>query len=141
MTSITITRRLECDAAHRVMQHESKYRNLHGHRYVFEVTVSAPELDALGRVVDFGVIKTKLGEWIDANWDHNTILWEKDKPLGDAIAAVTDQSIYYLPYNPTAENLAKYLLETICPELFEAPLECTRIIVRETPNCSAEVQC
>lgn len=139
MTQLAITRRLEFDAAHRVKLHESKCKNLHGHRYVVEVTVTAPELDALGRVVDFGVIKEKLGAWIDTHWDHQTILWDADRELGESIATQTGQPIAYLPYNPTAENMAKYLLEVVCPSLFAAPLKATAVKLWETPNCSATI--
>lgn len=136
---ITCTRKLEFDAAHRVVNHESKCRHLHGHRYVVEATFAAAALDALGRVVDFGVIKERLGHWLDTQWDHNAILWETDKTLGDAIAGVTKQTIYYLPYNPTAENMAHYLLTEICPALFaQSDLRCTGIRIHETPNCVAE---
>jgi len=137
--TISCTRKLEFDAAHRVKLHESKCKNLHGHRYGVEVTVSAPELDGVGRVVDFGVIKEKLGAWIDAEWDHTTILWEEDKALGAAISAETGQRIYYLPWNPTAENMAKYLYEVICPRLLPAPLQIISVVVRETPNCWASI--
>ena len=137
--TITATRKLEFDAAHRVKRHESKCKNLHGHRYVVEVTAEAPELDALGRVVDFGVLKEKLGGWIDQYWDHETILWTQDKALGEAISSETGQPIFYLPENPTAENMAKYLLREICPTLFEAPLKIAKITIRETPNCWVEV--
>jgi 6-pyruvoyltetrahydropterin/6-carboxytetrahydropterin synthase len=140
MTRITCTRKLEFDAAHRVVAHESKCKHLHGHRYTVEITMEAPELDALGRVVDFGVMKEKLGAWLDENWDHNTILWEKDRELGDKIATVTQQNIFYLSTNPTAENMAKYLLEHICPTLFAAPLKITRLKLQETPNCWAEAE-
>jgi len=139
-TLISCTRKLEFDAAHRVKQHESKCKYLHGHRYVVEVTAHAPSLDALGRVVDFGALKEKLGGWIDENWDHQTILWDQDKALGHAIQAQTGQAIFYLPHNPTAENMALYLLENISPTLFEAPLKITQIILRETPNCWAEAR-
>lgn len=137
--TITATRKLEFDAAHRVKKHESKCKNLHGHRYVVEVTAEAPELDALGRVVDFGELKEKLGSWIDEHWDHQTILFAEDKALGEAIAAETGQPIFYLPENPTAENMAKYLLEVVCPQLFSAPLKISKITLRETPNCWVEV--
>ena len=139
MSAITCTRRLEFDAAHRVMEHESKCKHLHGHRYAVEATFGAKDLDSLGRVIDFGVIKEKLGAWIDANWDHTTILHEKDKPLGDAIAAGTGQVIFYVPFNPTAENLARYLIEVVCKQVFEKEaIKCTRIRVHETPNCYAD---
>ena len=138
---ITCTRRIEFDAAHRVMEHESKCKHLHGHRYVVEATFAATKLDALGRVIDFGVIKEKLGVWVDEHWDHTTILWDKDKALGESIEGHTGQRIFYLPYNPTAENLALYLFSTICPDMFrDSGVTCGRIKIFETPNCSATAQ-
>ncbi len=138
MSKITCTRRIEFDAAHRVLEHESKCRNLHGHRYVIEASFTSNELDSIGRVIDFGIIKERLGTWVDSNWDHTTILFDKDKTLGKAISDVTSQRVFYLPCNPTAENMAAYLLEKICPELFaDAPIKCVSILLYETPNCSA----
>lgn len=137
---IICTRRLEFDSAHRVVNHESKCKMLHGHRYVVEATFSAEELDSLGRVIDFGVIREILGKWLDDNFDHNTILSVTDQELGDNIAKITGQKIYYLPYNPTAENIAKYLFKVICPQLFASyPITCVNIKVYETPNCSAQI--
>jgi 6-pyruvoyltetrahydropterin/6-carboxytetrahydropterin synthase len=137
---ITCTRRLEFDAAHRVMQHESKCRHLHGHRYVIEATFHAADgLDALGRVIDFGIIKQVLGAWVDTYWDHNTILHEADRPLGEKVSEYTDQKVYYMSQNPTAENMARYLLEQICPKLFAGTgVECKQIRLYETPNCYAD---
>ncbi len=136
---ISCTRKLHFDAAHRIVNHESKCKFVHGHRYVVEATFTAPELDRLGRIVDFGVIKEKLSSWIDENWDHNAILWENDKELGDAIASSTSQKIFYLPTNPTAENIADYLFSVVCPRLFvNDSLQCLKIRVWETPNCYAE---
>ncbi len=136
---ITCTRRIHFDTAHRVMEHESKCKHLHGHRYVLEATFAAPELDALGRVIDFGVIQQRLGGWIDDHWDHNTVLHEKDKALGDSITKVTNQAVFYLPVNPTAENMAHYIFSHICPELFQdSSLRCARIRLYETPNCYAD---
>ncbi|MBY0356004.1 MAG: 6-carboxytetrahydropterin synthase [Rickettsiales bacterium] len=137
---IRCTRRLEFDAAHRVMEHESKCKFLHGHRYVVEATFEATHLDALDRVIDFGVIKEVLGAWIDENWDHATILNEKDRLLGQAIENHTKQTIYWLNGNPTAEKMAAYLLEVICPKLFVGTqVRCVVLRLHETPNCYAEV--
>jgi 6-pyruvoyltetrahydropterin/6-carboxytetrahydropterin synthase len=138
--TITCTRRMEFDAAHRVVGHEGKCKHLHGHRYVVEASFAAQALDDVGRVVDFGVIKEVLGAWLDENWDHTAVLFDKDKALGKAISDITGQNIFYLPANPTAENMAQYLLHTVCPELFKGqPLECVRIKLCETPNCSVEI--
>ncbi len=137
---ITCTRSLAFDAGHRVMLHESKCKYLHGHRYTVEATFGAEQgLDNIGRVVDFGAVKHKLGTWLDENWDHTVILWDKDKTLGEQIAGSTGQKIYYLPFNPTAENLAAYLLSNTCPKLFGgSDLKCVHIRIYETPNCFAE---
>lgn len=137
-------RRLEFDAAHRIRGHENKCRFLHGHRYAVEAEFMMLKqeeggVDTLGRVIDFGEVRALLGAWIDEHWDHNAILWEQDRELGEAVAAQTHQRIYYLPLNPTAENIAAYLLERVCPLIFAGmPVRCTRITVYETPNCRAE---
>lgn len=137
---ITCTRLIHFDAAHRIVNHESKCRFVHGHRYVVEATFAAKKLDDLGRVIDFGEIKEKLGQWIDTNWDHNAILWDEDKKLGASIEKSTGQKIFYMPNNPTAENMAEYLLKKVCPKLFKnSAVACTKIKLSETPNCYAEV--
>lgn len=139
-TEILCTRKIEFDAAHRVMGHEHKCRYLHGHRYVLEATFTAPNLDKIGRVIDFGEIKTILKTWIDENLDHTTILWEKDKELGNNISTVTNQKIYYLNSNPTAESIAHHLFTEIIPDLFknsEARIKSVKLY--ETPNCSVSV--
>lgn len=138
---ITCTRRIEFDAAHRILNHESKCKMLHGHRYVLEAEFIAKELDELGRVIDFSVIKEALGAWIDDNFDHNTILSKEDKTLGDKIASETGQKIFYLGENPTAENIAKFLFEEICPKLFDSKdVKCVSLRLYETPNCHADVK-
>lgn len=124
------------------MNHDSKCKKLHGHRYVVEATFTANKLDDLGMVIDFGIIKERLSGWIDANWDHNTILFEKDRALGEVISKELSQEIFYLPTNPTAENMAEYLLNTVCKKLFsEDGIKCTKIKLYETPNCYAEAYC
>ena len=137
---ITCTRRIEFDAAHRILNHESKCKMLHGHRYALEASFLAKELDDLGRVIDFGIVREVLGTWIDENLDHNTILSIKDKKLGQKIAEETGQKIYYLESNPTAENIAKHILTEICPKLFaNKNVKCVGVKLYETPNCYVEV--
>lgn len=138
---ITCTRRLEFDAAHRIINHESKCKFLHGHHYVLEARFVAKKLDNLGRVIDFGIIREVLGSWIDENLDHNTILYRRDKKLGEKITAETGQKIYYLDKNPTAENIAKHILEEICQKLFvDKEVKCVAIRLYETPNCFVDVK-
>lgn len=150
--STRVQRRFTFAYGHRVAGHESKCRSLHGHNAVVYVTaVPDKGLDDIGRVVDFSVLKTKVGAWIDANWDHAMILWQDDVAAKDAMAAfdkteqaMTEQrgwcsKVYWLPSNPTAENMAAYLLSK-CKELMAGTgARVTRIRIEETENCSAVV--
>lgn len=136
---ISCTRRIEFDAAHRIMLHESECKMIHGHRYAVEITFISNELDKLGRIIDFGVIKNILGKWIKNNFDHNLILNTADKKLGSQIEVITGQKIYYMKNNPTAENIANHLYFDICPKLFaDYEVKCLKLKIIETPNCYAE---
>jgi len=140
ISMLTTSRRIHFDAAHRVIGHENKCRNLHGHRFVLEVSFTASEVDSVGRIIDFGVVKEILGAWIEENWDHNVVLARADMNLGEKISAITHQNIFYLEVNPTAENLAEYLMNEVCPKLFAGlNVVCTKIKLYETPNCFVEV--
>lgn len=133
----TVTRRMEFDAAHRVLRHESKCAHLHGHRYAVEMTVQAPRLDSVGRVVDFGVVKSAVGAWIDDNLDHGTLVNTEDLDLREWLL-MQKQKHFEFPGNPTAEVIAAALL-AVGGELLPSPLRVVRVRVYETPNCYAEV--
>jgi 6-pyruvoyltetrahydropterin/6-carboxytetrahydropterin synthase len=131
-----VTRTHEICAGHRVFGHEGKCKHLHGHAYRFELTCSAPQLDSLGRIMDFSVIKTRLCDWLETTLDHKMMLWQQD-PIGPALAAM-DQAVVLLPDNPTAENLAKHMVETVGPlQLKGTGVTLVRCEVWETSKCSA----
>lgn len=145
-----ITRRLEFDAGHRVLNHESKCANLHGHRYVAELSVIAKELDNVGRVIDFSVVKQLVGGWIDEHWDHNIILNQLD-PLAKLWtetnqaeivrpAMFNDKPPYLMPTwapNPTAENMVK-VLAIEAQGMLPMGLCVVQVRLYETPNCWAD---
>lgn len=138
---ITCTRRLQFCAGHRVMGHEGKCRNLHGHNYVVFVTAQADELDSVGRVIDFSVLKEKVGGWIDEHWDHGFVLSCHDSSAIGAVSSMTceEQKLSLMPTNPTAENMADYLLRLICPVVLSGTgVVVTKVVVWETENCHAE---
>lgn len=132
---ITITRKLEADVGHRLMGHESKCRNVHGHRYVFEVEVSADELDTVGRVIDFSVIKEKLGGWLDEHWDH-AFLFQKGDPIESFLEA-HDQRRFMMMVPPTAENIAHLFRGVAIDLMAEHGIKVESVRVWETPNCFA----
>ena len=138
---VTVVRRIEFCAGHRLLGHEGKCAALHGHNYAAEFHVAADppgELDGVGRVVDFGEIKARLKGWIDREWDHGFLLWERDEAALAAVRSVDPHKVFALPANPTAEVLADYLLRTVCPvELAGLGVRCVRVELWETPNCRA----
>jgi 6-pyruvoyltetrahydropterin/6-carboxytetrahydropterin synthase len=135
---ITITRRLRFEAGHRVYQHESKCANPHGHSYEILIEATAPELDRLGRVIDFSVLKERIGGWIEDKWDHGFLYYTEDRDVAAALMAVGGKR-FAMSANPTAENMADYLLREVCPRVLEGTgVRVTRVILHETENCSAE---
>ena len=133
-------REIGFDYGHRVFQHESKCRNAHGHRGMVHFYASGVQLDNLGRVIDFSVLKDKLGGFIDDKWDHGFIYYEKDNEIIDALSRISGQKTYPLPFNPTAENLAFFLMYGICPRvLVDTGVVIDKIVFWETPNCSVEL--
>ena len=136
MTKFSIVRKHEIHAGHRVYNHGGKCGNLHGHSYVFHFHCSADALDDLGMVIDFAVIKTTLCKWLDDNYDHRMILWEHD-PLASQLSQL-DSSIMVVPYNPTAENIAAYLLNVVAPQLLgSTSITVNKIELEETSKCRA----
>ena len=139
--NITIMRQVKFNAGHRLLGHEGKCANLHGHNYVVEFHISGSEIDELGRVVDFAVVKDLFKGWIDRHWDHGFIVWDQDTNAIEALEQVQPNRIYKLPYNPTAENIARYLLEVVSPELISTikgyDLRVTSVVVWETENAYA----
>lgn len=99
-----IKKTLEISACHKLnLSYESKCRNMHGHNWVITVYCKAAELNADGMVYDFTHIKELLKE----KMDHRN--------LNEV-----------LPFNPTAENIARWIVDTVdC---------CYRADVQESEN-------
>lgn len=136
---ITCTRIIHFCAGHRVMGHENKCATPHGHNYYVEIFAEAMHLDGVGRVIDFSLIKDKIGGWIDQFWDHTFLVFEKDLKMIEALKLMPGvKEPFICPFNPTAENIALYLLNEISPKLLkETNVKVTKIKVFETDNCYA----
>lgn len=175
----SVIRSHEICAGHRVVGHESKCRHLHGHNYVFHfkvqpkgvpVEMEYPEtfpgtltepgkLDNLGRVIDFSVVKSTLCQWLEDNWDHKFLHWEKDNLIKGILELIEDDntrpplvrsvggssrehflgSMVSLPFNPTAENLAAHMVNVVGPGLLdEHGVELVSCTIEETSKCHVE---
>lgn len=126
----------DISCGHRVVGHEGKCRNLHGHNYRIHFHCEADSLDVVGRVIDFSVLKERLCLWLEAEWDHRFLVWNLD-PQAVVLTAV-DETVVEVPFNPTAEQIAKYLVEVIGPRrLAGTGVRLVAVEVEETSKCSA----
>ena len=122
--------------------HEGHCSAFHGHRYVAEISCQADGLDHCGRIVDFGVIKERVGGWIAQCWDHTAILMHNDPdPAVPHIASSNEKNgkpVYWLDAPPTGENIVQELARQAEELLSDTGVTVCRIRLWETPNCSVE---
>lgn len=136
---ITIMRRIKFCAGHRLFKHGGKCEHFHGHNYVADFFVTGDEVDAVGRVVDFAELKSRFKGWIDAHWDHSFLISQADSNAEKALRMVEPMRYFVLPYNPTAENMARYLLENVAPDvLIGTGARATAVRIWETEDSYAE---
>jgi len=141
-----ITRRLEFDAGHRIPNHKSQCRHLHGHRYVLEVTlrgdvVRDDQSPADGMLMDFGDVKTIAKTHVVDPWDHAFLAWKEDRAIVDFLATLPDHKTVLLDVVPTAENLAAIACKILAPlyqDSYGNHLQLEKVRLYETPNCWAD---
>lgn len=116
----SITKQFKFEAAHSLPHHDGKCKNLHGHSYVLEVTVTGPiitEGPKEGMVMDFADVSSIVNQEIIDQWDHQF--------LNDL-----------LPFVTTAENLAHECFV----RLEKAGLSVSKIKLWETAKSWVEVE-
>ncbi len=137
--SLTIMRRIKFCAGHRLFNHGGKCEHFHGHNYVADFFVTGDTQDSVGRVMDFAELKAKCKGWIDENWDHSFLVCDQDDNAINALKMVKPCRLFVMPYNPTAENMAKYLLEEVCPMILNGTGGIAqRVRIWETDEAFAE---
>ncbi|RLJ64583.1 6-carboxytetrahydropterin synthase QueD [Sulfurisoma sediminicola] len=141
-----ITRRLEFDAGHRIPDHRSQCRHLHGHRYAIEITLAGEVIEAAGRpdtgmVMDFSEVKEIARRCVVDAWDHAFLAYRGDTALVAFLATLPGHKTVLLDAVPTAENLARIafgLLDPAYQDTFGNHLRLERVRLYETPNCWAD---
>jgi len=150
LKTIKATRYHDFSMGHRVVGHENKCAFLHGHNYRVTFHCESNALDDVGRVIDFSVIKSTLCQWLEDNWDHKFLAWIEDPVMRNIMSGIKQNnmseedelfidSVVYVKFNPTAENIAMYLVEEIAPKLLHnTGVVLSKVVVSETRKCSAE---
>jgi 6-pyruvoyltetrahydropterin/6-carboxytetrahydropterin synthase len=166
VSTFNITKEIGLDMGHRVTNHASKCRNVHGHRYRVEAVIGGNlfnEGSQEGMVLDFGFLKQALTEAIHDVCDHGMMFWSKDpvlesldpelKKMADSLilqsksyACITTQhepgfgKLLISNFVPTAENLSKYWFEVLQVKINEMGYPQVQVVemrVWETPTSLA----
>jgi 6-pyruvoyltetrahydropterin/6-carboxytetrahydropterin synthase len=109
--------------AHRLREYEGKCESLHGHNWRVRVYVAAGELDRLGMVIDFKVLKEAL-EKAAGKLDH---VYINETPPFDKI-------------NPSAENIARWLFDEMTMDINDGRVCVVRVMVWESEASCAIYQ-
>jgi 6-pyruvoyltetrahydropterin/6-carboxytetrahydropterin synthase len=140
--SLRITRRLEFDAGHRIPNHASQCRHLHGHRYAIEITLAGEIVRTAGAaeegmVMDFSEVKRIAQRVVVEPWDHAFLVHQGDRAVIEFLASLPGHKTVVLPVVPTAENLAAEafrLLDAAYVDSYGNQLRLERVRLYETPN-------
>lgn len=119
---------------------------MHGHSYRMMVELEGEPTDdtpgGAAMLIDFKHVKRLLTPLVDA-MDHATLIRESDTDLRDALEAL-DSKIYLLPYDSTAENLARHVADHLRTEgrsvLRRHGVHTVRVQLWETETCYAEAE-
>lgn len=144
---LTITRKLEFDAGHRIPDHKSQCRNLHGHRYTLEITLTGDVIDSEGNsdngmIMDFSDVKVLAKQHLVDVWDHAFLVYEKDDKVREFLASLPGHKTVIIDRIPTVENLAQVafgILKDVFTDRYGTGLRLHKLVLHETPNCWAEI--
>ena len=133
---LTVTKSVKFDAAHVLTNHQGLCKNLHGHTYRVEVSVTQAPGDDADMVIDFKDLKRKCEEVILERYDHAFMYNSESQAESEIAAVVTKYGMraVAMPYRSTAENLARHFFGV----LREHVAGLSRVRVWETPDSSAE---
>ncbi|MDF3035640.1 MAG: queD [Paucimonas sp.] len=144
---LTITRKLEFDAGHRIPDHKSQCRNLHGHRYTVEITLVGNVIEDEGSsdngmIMDFSDVKALAKQHLIDVWDHAFIVYSKDEAVRNFLDSLPGHKTVVIDTIPTVENLARTafgILKTVYQDRYGTGLHLHKLVLHETPNCWAEI--
>ncbi len=135
---VAITKTFYFEAAHFLPNHSGLCKNIHGHSYILNITLTGPIKDDNGdsdegMIMDFGALKKIVNEKVINLYDHAMVISEKDN-----ISWNRPQKLKVIKKTPTCENMLLDIFESIKDE-FTAQIKIKKISLQETATSVAEL--
>ena len=111
-------------SAHQLRGYKGKCENLHGHNYKIEIFAKGEELNNIGLLIDFVDLKRSADDVVKY-FDHRNI--NELPPFDEEL-------------NPSAENLARFILEYLNREVSDDRVKIYKVRCYETPTSVATYQ-
>jgi 6-pyruvoyltetrahydropterin/6-carboxytetrahydropterin synthase len=137
---IRITKAFKFEMAHALHGYDGLCKNIHGHSYRLWVTIRGEIKNEKGHkkdgmVLDFDFIKKIIKEAIIEKYDHSLVL-NANSPHAE-IDLSAFEKVFYLPFQPTSENLVNDFAKLIKRNLPEN-VELLKVVLSETATSFAE---
>ncbi len=107
-------------AAHHLVAYPGACAVLHGHNWQVDVSVQGEELDELGMLIDFKLLKSAVNELMD-ELDHSDLNTHEE----------------FKDLNPTSEQIARFLFRRLSVSAKGDRHKISRVTVHETPGSTA----
>jgi len=140
---IRITKEFKFEMAHALFGYDGLCKNIHGHSYRLWVTIKGNILKEVnhtkdGMVLDFSILKNIVKPELINKYDHSLVL-NANSPHAD-INLSAFEKVYFLPYQPTSENLVSDFARVIKDKLPDG-IRLQKVILSETATSFAEWNC
>jgi 6-pyruvoyltetrahydropterin/6-carboxytetrahydropterin synthase len=140
---IRITKEFKFEMAHALFGYDGLCKNIHGHSYRLWVTIKGNILKEVnhtkdGMVLDFSILKNIVKPELINKYDHSLVL-NANSPHAD-IDLTAFEKVYFLPYQPTSENLVSDFARVIKDKLPDG-ISLQKVILSETATSFAEWNC
>tara|TARA_E500000331_G_C16789579_1_gene511696 strand:- start:99 stop:542 length:444 start_codon:yes stop_codon:yes gene_type:complete len=140
MAKVRITKEFKFEMAHALHGYDGLCANIHGHSYRLWVTIRGDVKKENkhikdGMVIDFMDLKSIIKPTIINKYDHSLVL-NANSPHANLDLSAFDK-VYYLPYQPTSENLVSDFANSITSVLPEN-VELLKVVLSETVSSFAE---
>ena len=137
---IRITKEFKFEMAHALHGYDGLCKNIHGHSYRLSVTIKGSVKNEKGHVkdgmvMDFGILKEIVKPDIVDKYDHSLVL-NANSPHANIDLSAFDK-VFYLPYQPTSENLVMDFASIIKSKIPNHLILC-KVVLSETARSFAE---